>query len=92
MEAFKSLKVQNTFNSYPEEYQKPLLNLRQLVFDTGKQMKAVDPITESLKWNQPSYTSPIGSPIRLGLFEKNKIALYFHCQTSLIENFRELFC
>lgn len=91
MEPFKSIEVDNAYSNYPEEYQNPLLKLRQLIYDTARKLTDVGTIDESLKWNQPSYSSKIGSPIRLDRFGENEIAMLFHCQTTLIETFRKIF-
>lgn len=83
-----------TFERYPERFQKPLLELRALIFETAASISAVGELEESLKWSQPSYAtkaSKSGSPIRIDRFGDEKIALYFHCQTTLVEEFRALF-
>lgn len=41
------------FEQYPEQYQKPLLTLRELIFDTAANLTVVGDLEESLKWNQP---------------------------------------
>lgn len=82
------------FEHYPERFQKPLLELRRLIIDTAASSIVVGELEESLKWNQPSYAtkaSKSGSPIRIDRFGDKKIALFFHCQTTLVEEFRALF-
>lgn len=90
MESFKSIDVDNVYAKYPEEYRKRLLELRQLIYDTAKETN-IGTVEESLKWNQPSYLSAVGTPIRLDRFGENKVAMLFNCQTTLIETFRKLF-
>jgi uncharacterized protein DUF1801 len=53
-------------------------------------------LEETLKWGQVSYLtceSKSGSTIRIDQVksEPDKYALYFHCQTNLVETFRELY-
>jgi len=84
--------VQAKFDSYPEHIKPHVLYLRELVFsiaedlDTGK-------VEESLKWGEPSYQVKGGSPVRMAWKEKypNQYFLFFHCQTKLVDTFRELY-
>ena len=53
-------------------------------------------IEEALKWGQPSYLTPetgSGSTIRIDRMKSadNQVAVFFHCQTDLVETFRELY-
>ncbi|MBO0473701.1 hypothetical protein IGL98_000313 [Enterococcus sp. DIV0840] len=86
--------VATVFEHYPEEYRKPLLALRELIFNTAARLTVVGELEESLKWNQPSYATKVsksGSPIRIDRFGAEKIVIFFHCQTTLVEEFRALF-
>lgn len=91
MRKFENIEVDNTFMEYPSLYRKRLLELRELIFDIGDRIDKTNKIEESLKWGQPSYTCEGASPIRIDRFEKDKIAMFFHCQTTLVETFRKLF-
>lgn len=79
------------FESYSPEIKHSLLQLRELIYDTAKEVVPDENITESLKWNQPSYAVKKGSPFRIDQFDEDKVALFFHCQTTLVETFRGLF-
>lgn len=71
-----------------------LLALRDLIFETAAETPGVGPLEETLKWGQPAYLTPktrSGSTIRLGLPKQGGFALYAHCQTTLIRDFRSLF-
>jgi Domain of unknown function (DU1801) len=73
-----------------------LLALRRLILDTAKTTKGVGLVEETLKWGQPSYLTPetkSGSTVRIDQVkaEPGQYAVYFHCQTSLVETFRELY-
>lgn len=51
---------------------------------------------ETLKWGQPSYLttqSKSGSTIRIDLVksQEGQYAIYFHCQTTLVETFKEIY-
>lgn len=94
MKAFNDSNIEDIFNNYPEPYRKSLLEVRQLIFDTANKLDGVGEIEESLKWNQPTYSTTIsksGTPIRIDRFQEDKIAIFFHCQTTLVENFRIVF-
>ena len=86
--------VEAVFDAYPRPVKAKLLALRRLIFDTAKATKGVGALEESLKWGQPSYLTPetkSGSTIRIDQLktEAGGYALYFHCQTDLVETFRE---
>jgi hypothetical protein len=73
-----------------------LLALRRLIFETAKTTKGVGMLQETLKWGQPSYLTPqtnSGSTIRIDRVKSaaGQYAVYFHCQTDLVETFRELY-
>lgn len=89
---FKDSAVAEKFASYPKEAKAGLLSLRTLIYKTAKNMSAGD-ITESLKWGEPTFATKIGSPIRMDWKEKNpeKIAIYFNCNTKLVDTFRTLY-
>ena len=92
---FSDAKVHKLFESYPAPVRANLIKLRKLIFDTAKSLDGVGEIEETLKWGQPSYLTPeskSGSTIRIdALKDGDGYAMYFHCQTNLIETFRELY-
>ncbi|APC11951.1 hypothetical protein RB151_022790 [Providencia rettgeri] len=68
--------------------------IRELIFRTAAENKKVGTITETLKWGQPSYQTietGSGTTIRIGRFNQSSVALFVHCQTTLIDSFRTLF-
>jgi hypothetical protein len=84
------------FEAYPKPVKAKLLALRRLIFDTAKTTSGVGALEEALKWGQPSYLtteSKSGSTIRIDQVkaEAGRYAVYFHCQTDLVETFRELY-
>ncbi|AOM39841.1 DUF1801 domain-containing protein [Xenorhabdus hominickii] len=94
MKAFQSNAVHSVFNHYPERYKKLLLTLRALIFDVASKTEGVGSMTETLKWGQPSYLTletGSGTTIRLDRFGDSHVAIFFHCQTTLVDTFRTLF-
>src|SRR5260370_4305956 len=88
--------VEAVFGAYPKPVKAKLLALRRLIFDTAKATQGVGALEETLKWGQPSYLTPetkSGSTIRIDQVkpEAGQVAVYFHCQTNLVETFRELY-
>ena len=90
------VEVDAVFKSYPEPIRAKLLQLRSLIFETAATTEGVGAIDETLKWGQPSYLTPqtkSGSTIRIDSLKSaaNGYALYFNCQTDLVDTFRELY-
>lgn len=86
--------VEGVFKSYPAKDREALLQLRELIYSVASKIPEVGAIEESLKWGQPTYSTvktKTGSPIRLGRFDDERVAIFFHCQTSLVESFRTMF-
>jgi Domain of unknown function (DU1801) len=93
---FSDPAVSAVFSSYPKPINAKLLALRRLIFDTAKMTEGVGRLEETLKWGQPSYLTPetkSGSTIRIDQIKSagDQYAIYFHCQTDLVETFRELY-
>jgi hypothetical protein len=93
---FSDPAVDAVFSAYPKPLKAKLLALRRLIFDTAKTTKGVGALHETLKWGQPSYLTTetkSGSTIRIDRVKSatNRYAVYFHCQTGLVETFRELY-
>jgi len=88
--------VEAAFSAYPKPVKARLLALRRLILNTAKATKGVGTLEETLKWGQPSYLTPktkSGSTIRIDQVKPvpGQYAVYFHCQTNLVETFRELY-
>src|SRR5262249_13911580 len=84
------------FAACPEPARTKLRALRRLIFDTAKATKGVGTIEEALKWGQPSYlTAETGSDSTIHIDRVksagNQVAVFFHCQTDLVDTFRELY-
>lgn len=91
--------VEAKFRSYAEDIRPSLLQLRALIFDTAGRTDGVGPLHETLKWGQPSYlTKASGSTIRIDQAkgeredgQGGRLALFVHCQTDLIETFKQIY-
>lgn len=73
-----------------------MLGLRRLVFETAADLPEVGPLEETLKWGEPAYLTAVtrsGSTIRMDWKPRapEVCALYFNCQTTLVDTFRSLF-
>ena len=86
------LMVKEKYKSYPEGISTLLNNIRNLILNVAKD-DGISDLTETLKWGEPSYISPIGSVIRLDWKAKrpDQYCIYFNCKTRLIETFKELY-
>ena len=88
--------VTAVFEKYPDPIRQQLLALRQLILETAVATPGVGEIVETLKWGQPSYLTvkpKSGTPVRIDAHnvQLGQIGLYVHCQTSLIDTFRQLY-
>jgi len=88
--------MDGVFDAYPRPVKAKMLALRRLILDTAKATRGVGALEETLKWGQPSYLtteSKSGSTVRIDQVksEASQVAVYFHCQTNLVETFRELY-
>jgi Domain of unknown function (DU1801) len=95
MKSFTNAEVEAKFNSYSPNVRRRLLALRDLIFRTAAATEGVGEIEETLKWGEPAYVTKnkSGSTIRIDWKKNdpNNYAMYFHCQTNLIETFRTMF-
>lgn len=85
--------VAAAFAAFPEGGRAGALALRALIFDLAAGMPRVGRLSETLRWGQPSYLARqpgIGTALRLGCPKSGGFALYVHCRTSLIGDFRDL--
>lgn len=88
--------VQNVFDKYPETIHQKLMQLRQLIIEVASETEGVGTLHETLKWGQISYLTQnpkSGTTIRIDQYqpESGQIAMFVHCQTSLVETFRQMY-
>ena len=95
MKPFANADVAAKFDTYPPHVRPRLLTLRKLIFQTGARTHGAGDIEESLKWGEPAYSTrnKNGSAVRIDWKKKypGRYAMYFNCQTNLVETFRTLF-
>lgn len=84
--------VKTKFESIPENARIPLLSIRRAILEVAASDNIGD-IEEMLKWGEPSYLAKGGSRVRLNWRPKSpqNIAVFFHCQTTLVETFKEIY-
>lgn len=88
--------VADAINRHPAKVRDALLALRKLVLETARETPGVGAIQEDLRWGQPSFLTTetgSGSTIRIDGFrgDPSRIAIYFHCQSGLVDQFRSLY-
>lgn len=95
MKPFDSPEVAAKFDAYPPLARKRLLALRALVFRVAAGTDGVGEIEETLKWGEPAYVTrnKSGSTVRMDWkkADPDRYAIYFNCQTNLVETFRAIF-
>lgn len=88
--------VASKFASYPPAVRRKLLLLRKLILETAAATDGVGRLEETLKWGEPAYVTRetgMGSTVRIDWKNAtpNQYAIYFNCNTNLVETFRSLF-
>lgn len=85
--------LRSAFDAVPDDVRRRWIELRELVLETAAQTEGAGPVTESLKWGEPSYAVRSGTPIRLGWKPSSPgvVRLLVHCQTDLVARWRELY-
>jgi len=93
MDFSENLQVTKKFESYPDFVRKKMYHLRNLVIQTAGELEGLEKLEETLKWGEPSYITKSGSTLRMGWKESkpDEYAMYFHCQTKLVDTFKELY-
>ena len=90
----------SSLQQLPRTDQIQIAGVRRLILETAQTTEGVGALEEALKWGQVSYLtteSKSGSTIRIDQIKSeirpaaNQYAIFFHCQTSLVETFRELY-
>ncbi|MEL6546136.1 MAG: DUF1801 domain-containing protein [Myxococcota bacterium] len=87
-------KVTEAFERYPPHVRMKLSQMRDLIFRTAEHSEIIGRVTETTKWGEPAYLTEetkTGSTIRLGAPRDpaDRCAMYFNCNTNLVESFRE---
>ncbi len=92
---FATPEITEKFANYPSKIRTKLLSLRELIFEVASETEKVGELEETLRWGEPSYLttqSNSGSMIRINKSKsEGQYAMYFHCQTNLVDTFREIY-
>ena len=94
MREFADSNVYEKFMMFPGDRRDYLYHLRELIFDVAAADPRIGPLSEELRWGDPSYITAktnAGSTVRLGLSGHMRVALFFHCKTTLVEDFRAIY-
>lgn len=88
--------VAATFKAYPPVVRARLMALRETIFEVAAATPGVGVLTETLKWRQPSYLADetgSGTTVRIDRLKGDSggYAVYFHCRSGLVGQFRELY-
>ena len=93
---FSDPAVDAVFNAYPKPVKAKLLALRRLIFDTaktdsGRRRAGGNPEMGTAELSHAGDQERQHDPDRPGEIGRRRYAVYFHCQTDLVETFRELY-
>lgn len=86
--------VAQAFAAFAPSVRKQLLALRQLILDVASRDAQIGPLEETLKWGQPACLTSAtksGTTLRLGVPKAGGYAVFCHCQTTVISDFKALF-
>ncbi len=88
--------VAAAFAGYSPALRRRLMTLRSLIYEAASGTEDIGPLRETLKWGQPSYLPAcpgIGTTVRIAPLKNasDDYALFVHCQTRLIDTFRQLY-
>lgn len=91
--SFQRPEVAEAFAELPSGPRQQLLQLRSLIFATAAETPGVGPLEEALRWGEPSYLTTetkSGTTIRIHWKPRrpDRCAMYVHCQTSLVAQYR----
>lgn len=93
---FSDAAVAEVFATYAPVQKEKLTELRDIIYQVAETTDGVGAIEEVLRWQQPSYLTPetgSGSTVRIDAIkgQPDKYAMYFHCQTGLVDHFKQIY-
>ena len=88
--------TQAILDSLPKDMAKALSGLRALILETASENSSIGPLEETLKWNETAFlttSTGSGTTIRINAHKKSETeyAMYVHCQTDLVERYKQLY-
>ena len=86
--------LETVIDRYSDPVARRLVELRSIILGVAKSDERIGTILECLKWGQPSFVTEnprSGSTIRIDAIRDtpDKVAMYFVCSTTLLDQFRE---
>lgn len=84
--------MENIFLGYAEPLRSTLLEIREMIFTQAVLFNI--PITETIHWWQPSYipvAKNTGKTIRIDKFGDTQVALFFNCNTTIVQDIKNRF-
>lgn len=93
---FSDESVKAVFEAYPPAIGGTLRGLRGLIFEAAEEIGTCGALTETLKWGQPAYLPAkprTGTTLRIDALKEPRcgVAMYVHCQTTLVDDFKQLY-
>ncbi len=87
--------VRAVFEALPYDQREALFSLRRLILQAAAEAD-VGELVETLKWGDPAYlpkTPRIGTTVRINAVRgsSDRYAMYVHCQTTLLDQYRLLY-
>ena len=81
---------------YPEPARDTFHAIRAIVIGAAQTNPGIGPLTETLKWGEPSYlteASTSGTTLRIAWkpARPDQIGVFLHCQTTLVETMRSIY-
>lgn len=88
--------TQAAWKGLPGPLVEKLIALRKLVLEVAGDNPAIGPLEETLKWGEPAFLTLVtgaGTTVRINRHQRNddKYAFYVHCQTDLVERYKQLY-
>lgn len=87
--------VLKAYDQIAQPHRARLLEVRGLIFEAATTSPRIGAIEEALRWGEPAYITTkrkTGSTIRLGIERGSGLpAVFFNCNTTLVESFRAQF-
>lgn len=87
--------VSAAFDRFETAQRDTLLKARALIFEVAREDENIGELEEVLRWGEPAYITSkkkTGSTIRLAVKKQSdQPAIFFNCQTTLVEDTRSRF-
>lgn len=88
--------TRDALSDLPNGLKDKLFSLRELILETAGENPAIGPLEETLKWGEPAFltnATKAGTTVRINRHNKDdsQYAMYVHCQTDLLDRYRQLY-